>query len=82
MLSSKNINYAIDLIDFIDTKLVKVIGFKLPDAFIMFYLIFLSLLLNIVIISIITKSLEYAILLFCLLIVQKALTILFIFDDS
>ena len=82
MLSSKNINYAIDLIDFIDTKLVKVIGFKLPDAFIMFYLIFLSLLLNIVIISIITKSLEYAILLFCLLIVQKGLTILLIFDDG
>ena len=47
----------------------------------MFYLIFLSLLLSIII-SIITKSFEYAILLFCLLIVQNGLTILFIFDDG
>ena len=47
----------------------------------MFYLIFLSLLLN-VIISIITKSLEYAILLSCLLIVQQGLTALFNFDDG
>ena len=32
--------------------------------------------------SIITKSFEYAILIFCLLIVQKGLTILLIFDDG
>ena len=56
-------------IDLIDTRLVKAIGFKLPEVFIMFYFIFLSLLLSIVI-SIITKLFEYAILLFCLLIVQ------------
>ena len=71
----------IELIDLLDTRLVKVIGFKLPEVFIMFYLIFLSLLLSIII-SIITKSFEYAILLFCLLIVQKGLTILFVFDDG
>ena len=65
----------------IDTRLVKVTGFKSPEVFIMFYLIFLSLLLSIIT-SIITKSFEYAILLFCLLIVQKGLTILFIFDDG
>ena len=47
----------------------------------MFYLIFLSLLLSIVI-SIITKSFEFVILFFSLLIVQKGLTILFIFDDG
>ena len=65
----------------IDTRLVKVIGFKLPEIFIMLYLIFLSLLLTIIA-SIITKSFEYAILLFNLLIVQKGLTILLIFDDG
>ena len=64
--------------DLIDTRLVKVIGIKLPEVFIMFYLI---LILSITI-SIITKSFEYAILLFYLLIVQKGLTILYIFDDS
>ena len=42
-------------------------------------LIFSSLLQSIII-SIITKSLEDAILLFCLLIVQKGLTTLFTFD--
>ena len=56
-------------------------GFKLPEVYIMFYLVFLSLLLSIII-GIITKSLEYAILLFCLLIVQKGLTTSFIFDDG
>ena len=71
----------IELIDLLDTRLVKVIGFKLPEVFIMFYLIFLSLLLSIII-SIITKSFECAILLFCLLIVQNGLTILLIFDDG
>ena len=45
----------------------------------MSYLIFLSLLLTIIT-SIITKSFEYAILPFCILIVQKGLTILLIFD--
>ena len=44
----------------------------------MFYLVFLSLLLSIII-SIITKSLDYATLLFSLLIVQKGLTALFNF---
>ena len=63
------------------TRLAKVTGFKLPEDDIMFSLIFSSLLLSIII-SNITKSLEYAILLFCLLIVQKGLTILFIFDDG
>ena len=80
-LSCKNIHQTIDLIDLIDTRLVKVIGFKLPEVFIMFYLIFLSLLLSIII-RIITRSFEYAISLFCLLIVKKGLTILFIFDDD
>ena len=47
----------------------------------MFSLIYLTLLLSIII-SIITKSLEYSILLFRLLIVQKGLTALFNFDDS
>ena len=47
----------IDLIDLIDTRLVKVIDFKLPEVFVMFYLIFLSLSLSIII-SIITKSFE------------------------
>ena len=47
----------------------------------MFYLIFLSLLLSIIT-SIITKFFEYAILLFNLLIFQKGLTILLIFDDG
>ena len=65
----------------IDTRLVKVIGFKLPEIFIMFYLVFSSLLLSIIT-SIITKSFEYVILFFNLLIVQKGLTILFIFDDG
>ena len=69
------------MIDLIDGRLVKVIGFKLPEVFIMFYLIFLSLLLSIIT-SIITKFFEYAILLFNLLIVQKGLTILLIFDDG
>ena len=46
----------------------------------MSYLIFLNLLLSIII-SITTKSLEYAILLFRLLIVQKGLTALFHFGD-
>ena len=64
--------------DLIDTRLVKVIGIKLPEVFIMFYLIIILS----IIISIITKSFEYAILLFYLLIVQKGLTILYIFDDS
>ena len=68
-------------LELIDTMLVKVIGSKLPEVFIMFYLIFLSLLLSIIT-SIITKSFEYAILLFCLLIVQKGLTVLLIFDDG
>ena len=92
MLSSKNIYQTSDLIDLIDASLVKVIAFKLRKVFIVFYLIFLSLLQSIIIsiitslllssiISIITRSSEYAILLFCLLIVQKDLTILFIFDD-
>ena len=67
------------MIDLIDTKLVKVIGLKLPEIFIMFY--FLNLLLSIIVISII-KSFEYAILLFCLIIVQKVLIILFIFDHG
>ena len=40
-------------VSFVDTKLVKVAGFKLPEVFIMFYLIFLTLLLSIII-SIIT----------------------------
>ena len=40
-------------INLIDTRLVKVIGFKLAEVFIVFYLIFLSLLS--IIISIITK---------------------------
>ena len=65
----------------VDTRLVKVTGFKLPEVYIMFYFIFLSLLLSIII-SIITKSLEYAILLFRLLVVQKDLTALFNFDDG
>ena len=47
----------------------------------MFYLIFLSLLLRIAI-SIITKSLEYAILLFRLLIVKKGLTVLYKSHDG
>ena len=67
------------MIDLIDAKLVKVIGLKLPEIFIMFY--FLNLLLSIIVISII-KSFEYAILLFCLIIVQKVLIILFIFDHG
>ena len=81
LLSSKGIHSTVDLTDLIDTGLVKVIGFKLPEVFIMFYLIFLSLLLRIIT-CISTKSFEWAILLFCLLIVQKDLTILFIFDDD
>ena len=68
-------------LELIDTILVKVIGFKLPEVFIMFYLIFLSLLLSIIT-SIITKHFEYTNLLFCLLIVQKGLTVLLIFDYS
>ena len=68
------------MIDLIDTKLVKVIGFKLPEIFIMFYY-FLNLLLSIIV-SIIVKSIEYAILLFCLIIVKKGLIILFIFDHG
>ena len=71
----------IDLIDLIYTKLVRIIGFKLPEVFIMLYLLFLSLLLSIII-SIITKSFEYDISLFCSLIVQNGLTILLIFDDG
>ena len=47
----------------------------------MFHLILISSLLS-NIISIIAKSLEYAILLFRLLIVQKGLTALFNFDDG
>ena len=81
MLSSKNINLTIDLTDLIDTRLVKVIGLKLPEVFIMFYSIFLSLLLSIII-SIISKSFEYALLLFCLFIVEKSLTTSFIFDNG
>ena len=65
----------------VDTRLVKVTGFKLSEIYIMFYLILLSLLLSIII-SIITNSLEYAILLFHLLVVQKGLTALFKFDDG
>ena len=57
LLSSKNIYQAIDLIDLIDRGLVKVIGFKLPEFFIMFYLVFLSLLIKIVV-SIITSLLN------------------------
>ena len=69
------------MIDLIDARPVKVIGFKLPEVLIMFYLIFLSLLLSIIT-SIITKFFEYAILLLNLLIIQKGLTILLIFDDG
>ena len=65
----------------VDTRLVKVTGFKLPEVYIMFYLIFLSLLLRIAI-SIITKSLEYAILLFRWLIVKKGLTVLYKSHDG
>ena len=64
-----------DLIDLIDTRLVKVIGFKLPEDFTLFYLIILRIIMYIII-----KFFEYVILLFSLLIVQKGLTILFIFD--
>ena len=81
LLSSKNIHQTIDLIDLTDFRLLKVNGFKIPEVFIMFCLIFLSLLLSIIT-SIITESFEYTILLFCLLIVQKGLTILLIFDDG
>ena len=81
LLSSKNIHQTIDLIDLTDFRLVKVNGFKIPEVFIMFCLIFLSLLLSIIT-SIITESFEYTILLFCLLIVQKGLTVLLIFDDG
>ena len=61
--------------------LVKVKGFKLPEVYTKFHLIFLISLLS-VIISIIAKSLEYVVLLFRLLIVQKGLTALFNFDDG
>ena len=61
--------------------LVKVKGFKLPEVYITFHLIFLSSLLSIIV-SIIAKSLEFAILLFRLLIVQKGLTALFNLDDG
>ena len=53
----------------------------LPEVYDMFHLILLISLLSIII-SIIAKSLEYPILLFRLLIVQKGLTpALFNFDD-
>ena len=70
----KTIHQTIDLTDMTDTRPVKVIGFKLP-GFTVFYLIFLRITMYII-----TKFFEYTILLICLLIVQKGLIILLIFD--
>ena len=59
MLNCKSIHQKIDLIDLINTRLIKVIGINLPDAFIVFYLISLRIIMYII------NFLEYAKLLFC-----------------
>lgn len=47
--SSKNIHQTIYFIDLIDTRLIKVIGFKLPVVFIAFYLMFWRIIMYIII---------------------------------
>ena len=48
-LSSKNIHQTIYFTDLIDTRLMKVIGFKLPVVFIAFYLMFWRIIMYIII---------------------------------
>ena len=75
MTSSKNIYQTIDLTDLINANVEKVIINNLPEYFIVFN----SILLKIVL-CVLDKFSEYVMFLFCLLIVQRGLIILFIFD--
>ena len=75
MTSSKNIYQTIDLTDLINANVEKVIINNLPEYFIVFN----SILLKIVL-CVFDKFSEYVMFLFCLLIVQRGLIILFIFD--
>ena len=72
--SSKNIYQISDLTEFINANMEKVIIFDLPEYFTAFH----SILLRIVLCGFDTFF-EYVTLLFCLLIVQRGLIILFIF---
>ena len=75
LTSIKNIYQIIDLIDFINADLEKVIIYNLPE----YFTVFRSILLKIVY-CVFDKFFEYVTLLFCLPIVQRCLIILFIFD--
>ena len=72
--SSKNIYQVIDLVQFINAYLEKVIIYNLPECFTVFCSIFLG-----IVYCVFDKFLEYVTLLFCSLIVQRDLIILFIF---
>ena len=75
LTSSKNIYQIIDLIEFINANLEKIIIYNLPE----YFTVFRSILLKIVY-CVFDKFFEYVTLLFCLLIVQRSLIISFIFD--
>ena len=74
LTSSKNIYQIIDLIDFINTNLEKVIIYNLPEYFTAFF----SVLLKIVY-CVFHNFLNMS---HCLLIVQRGLIIFFIIDDG
>ena len=75
LTSSKNMYQIIHLINFINANLEKVTIYNLPR----YFTVFRSILLKIVSCAF-NKFFKYVTLLFCLLIVQRALIILFIFD--
>ena len=74
LASSKSIYQIIHLTEFINANMEKVIIFNLAEYFTVFH----SILLNIVLCGF-DKFFKYVTLLFCLLIVQRDLVILFIF---
>ena len=75
LTSSKNMYQIIHLINFINANLEKVTIYNLPR----YFTVFCSILLKIVSCAF-NKFFKYVTLLFCLLIVQRGLIILFIFD--
>ena len=75
LTSSKNMYQIIHLINFINANLEKVTIYNLPR----YFTVFRSILLKIVSCAF-NKFFKYVTLLFCLLIVQRGLIVLFIFD--
>lgn len=74
LASSKSIYQIIHLIEFINANMEKVIIFNLAEYFAVFHAILLKIVL-----CCFDKFFKYVTLLFCLLIVQRDLVILFIF---